>query len=172
MMRRSDREITDKEELIKIIDRYKVIRIAMQSDRGLYIIPLNYGYAFQDRRLVFYFHSARSGRKIDIMKENGEICFEIDGSHALIADVVPCKYSSTYESIIGYGHVEFLDNLSEKAYALNILMKHQAGKEFQYPESALESTMVGRINVSSFTGKRHMPAAFAAEHMLKPENLH
>lgn len=160
-MRRSDREITDKDELIKIIDKYKVFRLAMQSERGVYILPLNYGYSYENKRLCLYFHSARSGRKIEILKENGSVCFEIDGAHELITDEAPCKYSSTYESIIGYGDVVFLQSYEEKSVALNFIMQHQAERQFRFPENAVEGTAVCRIDVSSFTGKRHMPYAYS-----------
>lgn len=160
-MRRKDREIVDKDELVKIIDRYKILRLAMQSERGLYILPLNYGYHYGDKRLSLYFHSARSGRKIDILKENGSVCFEIDGAHELITDATPCKYSSAYESIIGYGDVVFLQNYDEKSAALNFIMQHQAGRQFQFPENAVEGTAVCRLDVSSFTGKHHLPYGYS-----------
>lgn len=154
-MRRSDREITDKDELITLIEKYKVLRLAMCAERGLYIVPMNYGYEIQDRRLVLYLHSARTGRKIDILKESGEICFEMDGEHELITAENPCKYSNTYESLVGYGTVEFLEGFEAKSYALNQIMKHQAGREFRFTESSVEGTAVFRINVTALSGKRH-----------------
>lgn len=154
-MRRSDREITDKDELVKLVDKFKVVRLAMCAERGLYIVPMNYGYEVEDKRLILYAHSARAGRKIDILKENNEICFEMDGEYELITALTPCKYSNTYESLIGYGTVEFLEGFDAKSYALNKIMKHQSGREFSFTESSVDGTAVFRINVTVLSGKRH-----------------
>ena len=58
-MRRKDREITDIEEIRDIIEKCKVCRLAMQDEEGLYLVPLNFGYEFEEESLALYFHSAK-----------------------------------------------------------------------------------------------------------------
>lgn len=63
-MRRTDREITDELEKINVIEECKVCRIGMNDDGNVYIVPLNFGYTYNDSRLVLYFHCAKAGRVI------------------------------------------------------------------------------------------------------------
>ena len=71
-MRRKDKEIKDKEVIESIIKRATVCRIALSENNVPYIVPLSFGY--KDNCL--YFHSAPEGRKIDIIKQNNNVCFE------------------------------------------------------------------------------------------------
>ena len=89
-MRRKDREVVDQKEIMRIIDKCKVCRIAMQDKAGLYIVPMNFGYTYEDSQLVLFFHSAKEGRKISALKENRNVCFEMDCEHQLITADVAC----------------------------------------------------------------------------------
>ena len=65
-MRRSDREITDLGEILSIINDCKVIHLAMVDDGEPYLLPLNFGYSYENGAFSFFCHSAREGRKLDI----------------------------------------------------------------------------------------------------------
>lgn len=123
-MRRKDREVNEINELLPIIDQCKTCRIAMQDNAGIYIVPLNFGYIYENNQLVLYFHSAKEGRKISTLKENSDVCFEMDCEHRLITGDTACKYSYSFKSIIGKGTAVFIDDAEEKKSALSILMKH------------------------------------------------
>lgn len=123
-MRRKDREVNEINELLPIIDQCKTCRIAMQDNAGIYIVPLNFGYIYENNQLVLYFHSAKEGRKIYTLKENSNVCFEMDCEHRLITGDTACKYSYSFKSIIGNGTAVFIDDAEEKKSALSILMKH------------------------------------------------
>ena len=154
-MRRIDRQITDKTELLEIIGRYKVFRIGMFSpDEGLYIVPLNYGYEFGTQGLILYFHCALSGYKVNILEKNNNICFEIDGGYVPIFSESPCKFSNAYESIIGWGKAEPILDLSEKKQAMGIITKRFMEGDFEFSDNNIKNVAVYRIIVSSFTGKR------------------
>ena len=75
-MRRKDREITDEAKIDEIISRCNCCRIGFNDSGEVYIVPLNFGYVKQDGRRTFYFHSAKDGRKIDLVKEGYEVGFE------------------------------------------------------------------------------------------------
>ncbi|HPT87858.1 MAG TPA: pyridoxamine 5'-phosphate oxidase family protein [Bacillota bacterium] len=158
-MRRKDREVTDKSELIKIIEECKVCRIAMQDRDGLYIVPMNFGYAFEEDTLILYFHSAKEGRKVDALKENPEVCIEMDCGHALITGDSACKYSYYYKSIIGNGTAVVIDDIEEKKTALSALMKHQTGREFSFDEKMVSAVAVFKIVVHQYSGKARQPNA-------------
>ncbi|MDR1932637.1 MAG: pyridoxamine 5'-phosphate oxidase family protein [Spirochaetales bacterium] len=154
-MRRKDREIESPEEKLRILDGCTVCRLAMADNNEPYIVPLNFGYTYKDEVLTLYFHSAREGKKIDIMKKNARVCFEMDGGHSLVEADTACGYGYAYESVTGSGSVVFIEDPAEKAFGLNMLMKRQTGKgDFAFPESALAGLAVYKVVASSFTGKK------------------
>ncbi len=157
-MRRKDREVTETAELLKIIQACKVCRVAMQDDQGLYIVPLNFGYEFMDGRLTLYFHSAKEGRKIDILSKSPAVAFEMDCNHQLIESDVACQNGYSYKSIIGNGRASLTEDIDEKIKGLSLIMVHQTGKEFEMPPQAANSVAVFKVDATVFTGKsRPMP---------------
>lgn len=154
-MRRKDREVTELNELMQIIDQCKVCRIAMQDKDGLYIVPMNFGYTYDKSQLVLFFHSAKEGRKIRALKENSSVCFEMDCEHRLITADVACNYGYYFKSIIGNGKVVFIDAIEEKKTALSLLMKHQTGQDFSFDDQMVKSVSVFKIIVHTYSGKDH-----------------
>lgn len=154
-MRRKDREVTEINELIQIIEKCKVCRIAMQDNDGLYIVPMNFGYTCESNQLVLFFHSAKEGRKINALKENSDVCFEMDCEHSLITADVACRYGYFFKSIVGNGNVVFIDDVEEKKIALSALMKHQTGQDFSFDDRMAGSVSVFKIIVNNYTGKDH-----------------
>jgi nitroimidazol reductase NimA-like FMN-containing flavoprotein (pyridoxamine 5'-phosphate oxidase superfamily) len=154
-MRRKDREIESVEEKLAIISKCKVCRLAMTDGNTPYVIPLNFGYEYTDEILTLYFHGAGEGMKIDILKKNPSVCFEMDCEHQLIEADTPSAYSYAYASVIGFGSVMFIEEPREKSAALNVLMKHQMGKgDFVFTERELARVCVYKVRAESFTGKR------------------
>jgi nitroimidazol reductase NimA-like FMN-containing flavoprotein (pyridoxamine 5'-phosphate oxidase superfamily) len=122
-----------------------------------YLVPLNFGYEYRDGVLLLYFHGAAEGRKIDILKKGGPVCFEMDGAHRLIPNPQGCGYSFGYESIIGKGTVEFIEDRAEKIRALNLLLRHQSGEDRDFPIDgrAVENTAVFRLQATDWSAKKH-----------------
>lgn len=153
-MRRNDREITNHDEIIKVIDKCKVCRIAMIDNNKPYIVPLNFGYEYKNNTLTLFFHGAAEGRKIDILKTNNFVCFEADCGHELIESEIACENGYLYESVIGEGIVTFIFTPDEKKQALNMIMKHQCGKTFGFDDKSVENLAVYKIDVTSISGKK------------------
>jgi len=154
-MRRTDREIKNELEIIEIIEKCDVCRLAFSENNVPYIVPMNYGYEYENGKLTLYFHGAKEGKKHDIMKKNPTACFEMDCSHKLIEADEPGEYTMEYESVIGNGNVHLCIEKSEKINALNHLMKKYAkDREFTFSDQVLESVTVFKLEVSEFTGKR------------------
>ena len=155
-MRRTDREITGLEEKLDIIHRARVFRLGLAENNQPYVVPLNYGYRFEDGVLVFYFHGAHEGRKIDMIRKNRAACVEIDGDTALITEgEKPCAWSSAYKSIIAFGTITPLETDAEKTDGLNRILRHQTGRDTEYCFSAQELSAVAvfSLTVTEFTGK-------------------
>ncbi|MDR2134374.1 MAG: pyridoxamine 5'-phosphate oxidase family protein [Treponema sp.] len=154
-MRRKDREINDPHEILAIIARCKVCRLALSDDGAPYIVPLNFGYTCESDTLRLYFHSAAGGRKLDILKRNNRACFEVDCDHGLIEADRACGYGFAFSSVIVSGTLEILETDEEKIRGLNALMKHQTGGDtaFSYGEADLRSVTVLQMTAAGFTGK-------------------
>ncbi len=155
-MRRKDRAVIDPVEILDIISKIKVCRLGLVDEDTAYIVPLNFGYTFSDQLDTLYFHSAHSGRKMDLLKANPKVCFEMDDEHQLISGELACDYTFDFVSVIGTGVIEFIEDRLEKINALDILMKHQSGStDFTYSDAAIDQVTVYRLNVTEVQVKRH-----------------
>jgi len=155
-MRRKDKKITDINEKINVIKKCKVCRIGLSENNMPYIVPLNYGYVFEDDKLTLFFHGAKEGKKIDIIANNNNACFEIDCDTKLIEADKACNYGYAFKSIIGFGKIIILENTDEKINGLNKIMKHQTEKEtvYTFTHDDLKNVCVYKMIVEEFTGKQ------------------
>ena len=155
-MRRKDKEITDINDKIAIIEKCKVCRLGLSENNIPYVVPLNYGYTYENGILTLYFHGANEGKKIEIIKENNNACFEIDCDTNLIEAENPCDYGYEFRCIIGFGKIFFMESNDEKTKGLNLLMKHQTGKntEYDFTENELNNVCVYKMVIDEFTGKQ------------------
>lgn len=152
-MRRKDREITDFNEIIKIIEKCDVCRIAFYDKEYPYIVPMNFGTVIENNKIELYFHCASTGKKLDLIKENSSISFEMDCNHKLITGEKACDYTMEYESVIGSG-IALIDGV-DKLKALDaILNKYSQHKTISYDEKWLKAVTVFKIDVNNITGKR------------------
>lgn len=152
-MRRKDRQIDRIEDILKIVDKCKVCRIAMIDHKRPYIAPLNFGYSYKNGGLQLYFHSATEGRKLEVMKKNPCVCFEMDCCHEVVLNKVACKNGYLYESVIGEGNIIFIKDNLEKSEALNYIMKNQVKSQFKFEEKHLQAVEVYKLVVESISGK-------------------
>ena len=154
-MRRSEREIRDPQDICSIIDRCKVFRVAMIDGNKPYIVPLNFAYTYSDDVFTFYFHCAREGKKIDLIKANPHICFEMDGKHELAEASTACNHSYLYQSIIGTGIAEFIENDFTKSAILEMLMYQQTGTHWPISPQQAAAVCICQITVSEISAKQH-----------------
>jgi hypothetical protein len=148
-MRRNEREITDRKEIDDIIRRCRVCHLAMCVDGQPYIIPLNFGY---DGRSL-YFHTAPEGRKIDIIKRNNRVGFEFDILHDIVTAEQACKWGAKYESVMGSGTAEIVDDLEAKKEALEWIMRQYGNGAWDFKEEILKKTLVLRVRILEISGK-------------------
>lgn len=150
-MRRSDKEIADRTEIESIIQKSPICRLAICEDGIPYVVPLCFGY----KDGILYFHSASSGKKLELLKRNNKVCFEIDADHELIAPSDKSgSCSMRYRSVIGYGDASFISDPEEKRKALDKIMLHYSLPPLAYPEDILFRTAVFEVRVQSMTGKK------------------
>ena len=149
-MRRKEKEILDRAQIDAILERALVCRIALCDDSTPYILPVNFGY--EDGCL--YIHCALKGKKLDILKRNSMVCFEVDIDHALVVGATPCSHTFRYRSVIGFGSAVFVDNVTEKRKGLDAIVKHYSGGHPSYSDDARAKVTILKIEIESMTGKR------------------
>lgn len=155
-MRRKEREVTDKTAILEILKTNKVCRLGMVDGEQPYVLPMNYGFDFENGSLKFYLHGAKVGKKIDVLNKNNNVCVELDCKHELKEATMPCNYSYKYASIIAMGKAKFLNEPEKKSYALNKLMENQMGKnDFEFDNKVLDAVEVIEIDILSYSCKEN-----------------
>jgi len=149
-MRRKDKEVSELAQIEAIINGANICRLGLCDDGKVYIVPMSFGYA--NRKL--YFHSAKEGKKIEILKLNPNVGFEIDIDLGLVSHKVACDWSNKFKSVIGSGRVSFVEDSNQKITALNIIMQNYSAAEFKFPKGSVSSTLVFMIDIEEMTGKQ------------------
>ncbi len=155
-MRRADRELTHRADFIEILDKCKTASIAMIDGDVPYVLPMSYGYEFVEDSLILYFHSAKEGKKLDILKENDSVCFTIFSEGEPIHSEIPCNSGYYFSSIIGNGKAKIIEDSVEKRYALAKIFEHQAGKAVQFTDMQALSVCIFKIVSKDYSGKRKL----------------
>ncbi|MDI9460949.1 MAG: pyridoxamine 5'-phosphate oxidase family protein [Saccharofermentanales bacterium] len=158
-MRRKDREVTEVRDILNIVGRAKILHLGLFDQEYPYIVPLHYGYELVDGTLVFFMHSAESGQKLALIRNNANVCIELDCDIELISGGDnPCEYGSAFASVIGWGRAEIVSDEEEKIKGLRLLMENQTGRDFEIDSSMASSVAVIKVVVSEFMAKsRPMP---------------
>lgn len=152
-MRRKDREITNVNEIANILNLCKTASIAMIDNGVPYVVPLSYGYELTEDSLILYFHCAKEGRKIDILKRNNNVCFTIFHEGEPLHAETPCNSGYYYSSIIGNGIVEFIEASADKCHALSKMFAQQTGRNVEFTEAQADSVCIFKIISKDYTGK-------------------
>lgn len=152
-MRRHDREITEFDEMVAVMRRCDVCRLAFQDGEVPYIIPLNFGMQVRDKAVTLFFHGALEGKKYEVMRRHPRAAFEMDCAHRLVLDDDKHNCTMEYESVIGSGTVSLL-NEDEKQEALLCLMRQYHSEDFPFNKDMTAVTNVFCLRVEGMTGKR------------------
>jgi hypothetical protein len=149
-MRRKDREITDRAAIEAILRRATVCRIGLVGKDGPYVVPMSFGY--DAGRL--YLHSARDGRKLDLVREDPRVCFEVDLDCEVVKRERPCEWTLRYRSVIGFGRAVLVEDPEEKRRGLEVILRHHGGDPSALPERSLDGVSLIRIEIREMTGKQ------------------
>ena len=150
-MRRKDREITNFEEMIEIIKHCDSCMISMHDEPYPYIVPMNFGIDIVDKQVYLYFHCAKEGKKLDLLRKNPYVSFAMDCEHTFILYEEEMSCTMGYKSVIGQGIMEFVEE--DKLHALKILMRHYRAEDFVFNTKMIDATEILRLKVVNMTGK-------------------
>jgi nitroimidazol reductase NimA-like FMN-containing flavoprotein (pyridoxamine 5'-phosphate oxidase superfamily) len=150
-MRRTDKEITSLDQIHAIVRDCEICRLGLAVDGEPYVVPVSFGFNGES----VFFHTARQGRKIDMMTANPRICVQFERNVELVTDdEEACSWTFQFESVIGFGSVTELVGEAEKARGLNRIMQHYSGREWSFGGPHMSATRVWRVDLDILTGKR------------------
>lgn len=149
-MRRKDKEINELAVIESIISRAHVCRLALSDEDRPYVVPLCFGYT--DNTL--YFHSAREGKKLDILRKNNKVCFEFDIDHELVEADEACDWGMKYRSVIGFGEASLIEDPEAKRSALDVIMKHYAVRPYKCTNKPVEGLIIIKVDIENLTGRK------------------
>lgn len=149
-MSRDDKRIFDRIQIDDIIRRCRVCRMGLMVDGQPYVVPLCFGY---DGKFA-YFHMSRRGKKMAGLNTNRHVCLEWDHPGDVIESPDPCGWSMSFESVIAYGSVVFLQSDHEKRDGLNFIMQQYSRKDvkWSFPIEKLEKTVVLKVRLDEISG--------------------
>jgi len=149
-MRRTDKQITNSSDIELIIKKSLVCRLALTKDNIPYLVPVSFGYDGKS----LYVHTAKEGKKIEYIHANNLVCFEFDINVKTIEhESIACKWTTSYQSVIGYGRMNEIIDLEEATYGLNQIMLQYSGKEWELTEQMLNTIKLWKIEIEEFSGK-------------------
>ena len=155
-MTKREFQITDQTEIRRILGAAKVLHLGMAVNNEPYVVPMNYGHTLEDGKLVLYLHSAVRGRKLDMLRQNPNVFFELNTDLEPFEGKVPCQYGLAYSSVMGRGVATIVEDVEEKKQAMTLLMKTQTGKDFSFEDRLVSIVAVVRIDVTEYSAK-HRP---------------
>jgi nitroimidazol reductase NimA-like FMN-containing flavoprotein (pyridoxamine 5'-phosphate oxidase superfamily) len=125
-----EREIQDQNIIEEILLEGKYAVIAMCRDHQPYLVTLNYGY--DASRETLYFHSAPTGLKMDILRNNPLVCATVIRDNGYVTG----KCAHAYRSVVMYGRMDTVDDPDEKKHGMQRML-HQLESEPQKMEERL-----------------------------------
>ncbi len=118
-------EIKDKNIINAMLGSAEYGTLAVCDDNKPYSLPIN----FVQIDNAIYFHGSKSGRKIDILKNNSFASFSVVEAHSMIQsyfsseEELACPATQFFKSVIIDGEIDFVEEYGEKVKALSALME-------------------------------------------------
>ncbi len=154
VMRRKEREIIEKDEIVEIMKKCDVCRVALFDEEYPYIVPMNFGIGYDGESIVLYFHGAHSGKKLTLIGQNNNASFEMDCSHKLMIGDTACTCTMEYESVVGNGKIEIVGD-DEKHNALTHLMRNYVKQtSFHFDQGEMNAVTAFKLIVKNIWGKK------------------
>lgn len=148
-MRRFRQQLT-KSECEAILSKATSGTLALLGDNGYpYAVPISYVYA--DGKL--YFHSAKTGHKVDAIKQNEKASFCVIAAD----DVHPAEFTTYFRSVIVFGKIQIVESESERMSAASLLgNRYNPGDDVGLQkeiEKGFSHMLVIRLDIEHLSGK-------------------
>ncbi len=150
-MRRREKEVTDPGAILDVLARGEVLRLAVIAEDGApYVVPLSYAAVppTEGEPLRILLHSAPEGRKIEALRRDHRVGFEVTVDVALARAEKPCEFGVRFRCVIGSGRARFIEDSAEKSRALSILGARYGAAPAAVTEAEAQRAAVIEIRVS------------------------
>jgi len=151
-MRRQEKALSrDKaEELLRVAI---VGRLGTGGTNGYPLVtPMHF--CFHDDKIIL--HSALKGNKLDNIKKHSKVCFEIDVLKEILEAPNPCKYSTSYASVMVFGEAELVIERANKQYYLKLIAEKYSKQSIDnLGQEQVNKTSVIIINIDHISGRFH-----------------
>ena len=148
-MRRHEREITDPNSIDEILSKAIICRVAFHGEEYPYVLPMNYGY----KDGVLYFHTATAGKKLEMIRLNPKVAFEITEKNELVPGHKSCEWTEHYRSVFGIGEIEIVSDFTQKLQGLDVLMQHHGKVKNAYEQGLVDRLVVLKLTIKEMTAK-------------------
>jgi uncharacterized protein len=151
-VRRKEREITNIDEMRQVLKSTKYVTVALCMDNEPYLVALSHGY--DQTQNCLYFHCAPEGKKLIYAKANPQVW----GQAVLDFGVTEeCDYA--YASVHFQGTLCLITDSTEKQHAMAVLVRQVSlnpeAKLAKIKPEKLDKTIMGKIEISYMSGKKH-----------------
>ncbi len=153
-LRRKERAMKDSREIELLLERMPVGRLAVTTEEGPYIVAVNY--LFFARSI--YFHSGKTGRKMEALRADPRVCFMVDEIGPQVLWEQGCGISQVYRSVVCFGKAEFVEGQDEKRAILEKMVQKYVPSEYPIlpmKDENITKTAVVRIIIESMSGKEN-----------------
>jgi hypothetical protein len=138
-------------QIQSVLNKAFVCRLALSVGDRPYLVPVCFG--FLDS--ILYFHSGPGGKKLEMLAENSQVCFEFEADVEVIPSFTPCQFSMRYRSLIGYGQAVLVEDSTEKRAGLDAIIRQYGGVLGDYGDAALARVEVYAVRIDWMTYKQH-----------------
>jgi len=149
-LRRSEKEITGRSEVDDILKRASICHLGLNDAGECYVVPVNYGYDGN----CLYVHSAREGRKINILRTDNRVSFTVYADLRMQDSDKACSFTMKYKSVMGRGLATLVDDPAAKVKALDVIMRHYSKGQFSFDPARVDKVVIIKIEIQNLTGKK------------------
>lgn len=152
-IRRKEKAMTDKNEMLAVLEKAKYVTVAMCKDNEPYLATLSHG--FDREKNCLYFHCAKEGKKVEILSAHDKVW----GQALVDKGYVQGKCDHLYATTQFMGRVTFVEDVEEKSHALRVMIKAleeepEKVMEAQLTEESIRGVQIGRIDIQYMSGKK------------------
>ena len=140
-------DIRDVKEIEEIIRKSISCRFGFIDGDEPFVTPAPFGY----ENNTFYFHGALDDRKIEIVRKNSKVCFEMTIDVDLLrgANGFACSWMMGYRRILGTGRAFILGSDKDKIHGLDLIVAHYAEGKFIYPQEKIDTCEVVKVEIKT-----------------------
>jgi nitroimidazol reductase NimA-like FMN-containing flavoprotein (pyridoxamine 5'-phosphate oxidase superfamily) len=144
--------ITKTPDIEYIINKCDVCNLAMVDENNRpYVLPFNFGYIDN----ILYFHGTKTGKKIEVLKHNSNVCISFSTDHLLSfqSESIACSFTMKFRSVVAYGKAVFIEDYDKKVFALDLIMKKYTNKHYDFAIPAVNNINVFKVEIDSWLGR-------------------